>query len=154
MNKQLILLTSVTIAITTSCTSKADEPSQVTNSYIANENSFSNPDVDYSNIPSTISKYDKHYLNSLLNIVESETKYNSDFVPTVHLKVQNATDKTVVAFEVEAENMSGVNKRFKANIKPNSTYSTSFKVDSEEETSGEVVVKVSRIVFSDGHMEI
>ncbi|MER2997397.1 hypothetical protein [Pontibacter populi] len=88
-----------------------------------------------------------------LSIVSSQTKYDSNFIPTVHLTIQNKSEKTIKAFTLKRkEDYSDFNKHFKVRLKPDQTYTTSIRVAEAEGLGEDIILQVDKIVYSDGSM--
>jgi hypothetical protein len=86
-----------------------------------------------------------------LRIVRSTTSYDTNFVPTVHLEVENTTETAIIAFEVRSDEIN-FTKRFKVNLKPHSTYATTFKIIDPQNLSGDIFLSVSKFIYNDGEM--
>lgn len=88
-----------------------------------------------------------------LVIVDSKTRYGTDFVPTVHLTLQNKSDKVIAAFSLRSKvDYIDFRKQVKVRLKPNQTYSTSIRIPDSEGLGEDITLLVDQIVYSDGKL--
>jgi hypothetical protein len=157
--KKLLLLLSIALGLgSVSCTSEThdasaphlSEPSILTSEH---EVQTRDDEINEAELKRALQQRSNRLNSStLLAVVDTETRYNEDFIPTVYFEVKNNTESTIIAFEMRADGLNEFTKRFKTKIPPSQRFSASFQADELKGSSGDIAISVSKVIFSDGQM--